>query len=122
MHVNPAEENLVLSAGNDHSARISDIRCLSGSFASTSDGSSASGSFTLSLQQRQQLLLCFLYSIGGQPDAGICCDVAADLTNGDGDDPVLLAVMDHPKVRHWRMIIARHYSCASLHLSWMSST
>ncbi len=41
MQVNPADSNLVLTASNDHTARISDMRCLSNSLASSSDGGSS---------------------------------------------------------------------------------
>ncbi|KAK9811590.1 hypothetical protein WJX72_006636 [[Myrmecia] bisecta] len=40
VHVNPADENVVLTGSNDWTARMSDIRCLSGSAASTSASAS----------------------------------------------------------------------------------
>ena len=48
VHVNPVDEHLVLSASNDHTSRISDIRRLSGSLATTSGGAGA-GAFALLL-------------------------------------------------------------------------
>lgn len=38
VHVNPADSHLLLTASNDHTARITDMRCVSSQAAASSSG------------------------------------------------------------------------------------
>ena len=67
VHVNPADSHLLLTASNDHTARITDMRCVSSQAAASSSGAHSAAVLVLPFSCPG---LCTFVKLGaaGQPD------------------------------------------------------